>query len=144
MKKTLLTVGSGLLLLIVATTAGRPAASAQEPAGQDPAAQGVEARLAALETKVAGLEKKNEETVKLVEQTVTFLEKQGKASQALAGVLDTCQEQGFAVGENWKSRETLLTGLRTYLADNQAGLPKLAAPPAKPAPQPARRRATGQ
>jgi len=144
--KTFLSVCTGLLLLTLAATAGRPAASAQEPAKQGAPAQDVEARLTALEAKVAGLEKKQEESVKLVEQTVTFLEKQGKSSQTLAGVLDVCQEQGFAVGENWKSRETLLTGLRAYLADGQAGLPKMPAP-AKPATQPAqpaRRRAAGQ
>lgn len=143
--KTFLTVGTGLFLLTFAAFAGRPAASAQEPAKQG-SAQDVEARLAALEAKVAGFEKKNEETVKLVEQTVAYLEKQGKSAQTLAGVLDVVQEQGFAVGENWKSRETLLAGLRAYLADNQAGVPKLPAAPAaaKPAPQAQRRRAAGE
>ena len=141
--KTFLSLGTGLLLVTLGANAWRPTAAAQEPATKTPPAQSVDERLAALEAKVASLEKKQEESVKLVEQTVTYLEKHGKASQTLAGVLDTVQEQGFAVGENWKSRETLLTGLRAYLADGQAGVPKLAAPaaPAKPAPQPARRRA---
>ena len=131
--KTLLTLGAGLLLVSFGAGSWRTSA-AQEPAKQDPAA-GVDARLAVLETKVAALEKKDEERQKLVEETVTYLEKHGKAAQTLNGVLDQAQEQGFAVGENWKSRETLLAGLRAYLAEGQGELPKL--PVAPPAPKPA-------
>jgi len=142
--KTFLSLGTGLLLLTLSASPWRTSAAAQEPAGQDPAAQSVDERLALLETKVASFEKKNEETVKLVEQTVAYLEKQGKSAKTLAEALDVVQEQGFAVGENWKSRETLLAGLRAYLADGQADVPKLPAPAPKPAPQAPRRRPAGQ
>jgi hypothetical protein len=134
--KNLLALGSGLLLVTLGAGSWRSAA-AQEVA-QD-AAPGVDARLAALEAKVATLEKKNEESRLLVEQTVVWLEKHGKAAQTLNGVLDQAQEQGFAVGENWKSRETLLIGLRAYLATSQSDLPKLPAAPPAPQPAPAKR-----
>ena len=132
--KTLLTLGTGLVLLTLGTGSWRAASAAQ-----DPAAPGIDARLATLEGKVAALEKKNDETRQLVEQTVTYLEQHGKAAQTLTGALDQSKEQGFAVGENWKSRETLLEGLRAYLADGQNGLPKLPAPPPASKPVPAQR-----
>jgi uncharacterized coiled-coil protein SlyX len=140
--KTLLTLAAGLVLVTLGTGNWRAAAAAQEPhkpVPQEGAEQGSEARLAALEAKLAALEKKNDETRKLVEETVTYLEKHGKAAQTLTTALDQCKEQGFAVGENWKSRETLLEGLRAYLAEGQAGLPKLPATPPAPKPAPAQR-----
>ena len=70
---------------------------------------------------------------------VDFIEKHGKAAQTLTSALDQSKEEGFAVGENWKSRETLLEGLRAYLAEGQNGLPKLAPPPAAPKPAPVQR-----
>lgn len=136
--KTLLTLGTGLLLLTLGTGSWRSAAAAQETT-QDPAAQGVEARLATLEAKLVAMEKKNEETRLLAEQTVLWIEKQSKASQSLAGVLDQAQAQGFAAGENWKSRETLLAGWRAQIAAAQEGLPKLPSPPPAPKPAPAKR-----
>ena len=135
--KTLLTLGAGLFLVTLGAGPWRTAA-AQDPVAKEPA--GLEERVAALETKLAGFEKQNEETRKLVEDTVRYLEQSGKAALSLHGVLDQVQEQGFAVGENWKSRETLLTGLRAYLAQNQTNLPKLPAAPPPPKPAaPARR-----
>jgi hypothetical protein len=132
--KTLLTLGTGLVLLTLGTGSWRAASAAQ-----DPAAQGLDARVAALEGKLGALEKKNDETRLLVEETVTYLEKHGKAALTLTGALDQSKEEGFAVGENWKSRETLLEGLRAYLAEGQTGLPKLPAPPPAPKPTPVQR-----
>lgn len=136
--KTLLTLATGLVLLTLGTGSWRAAAAAQEPAKAG-AGQDLEARLAALEGKVVALEKKNEETRGLVEETVKYLEQHGKAAQTLTSALDLSKEQGFAVGENWKSRETLLEGLRAYLAEGQNGLPKLAPPTPAPKPAPAQR-----
>lgn len=135
--KTLLTLATGLILLTLGTGSWRSASAAQDPA-QKPG-QDLEARLAALEGKLATLEKKNEETRLLVEETVKYLEKHGKAAQTLTSALDQSKEQGFTVGENWKSRETLLEGLRAYLAEGQNGLPKLAAPTPAPKPAPVQR-----
>jgi len=132
--KTLLTLATGLVLLSLGLGSWRPASAAQ-----DPAAPSLDQRVAALEEKLATLERQDKETRALLEQTVTYLEKHGKAASTLSGVLDESQEQGFTVGENWKSRETLLTGLRAYLADGQSGLPKLPAPPPAPKPTPGKR-----
>jgi len=111
------------------------AARASEPARTAQAGtQGLEARVAALEGELTVEKKRHDETRALLEQTVAYLEKQGKAGQALLGVLDECEQQGFAVGENWQSRQTLLVGLRSFWNDQQAGVPKLPAQPqAKPA-----------
>lgn len=96
-------------------------------------AQALEARVATLEGELAAEKKRHDETRALLEQTVTYLEKQTKAGQALLGALDESEQQGFAVGENWMARQTLLAGMRAFWNDQQTGLPKLPAPPpAKP------------
>lgn len=106
-------------------------------------AQGLEARVAALEGELTAEKKRHDETRQILEQTVAYLEKQTKAGQALLTALDECEQQGFAVGENWRARQTLLAGMRTFWNDQQAGVPKLPAPqqakPAAPA-RPARAR----
>ena len=53
--KTLLTLGTGLVLLTLGTGSWRAASAAQ-----DPAAPGIDARLATLEGKVAALENKRQ------------------------------------------------------------------------------------
>ncbi len=105
-----------------------------------PPAQGLEARVALLESELAAEKQRHDETRMLLDQSLAYLEKQSKAAQTLLGVLDVSEKEGFAVGENWGSRVTLLAGLRAYWGDQQSGLPKL---PAPPPPQPAepRRRA---
>jgi hypothetical protein len=97
-------------------------------------AQGLEARVAALEGELTAEKKRHDETRALLEQTVAYLEKETRAGQALLGALDQCEQQGFAVGENWLARQTLLVGMRSYWSDLQTGVPKLPAPSqAKPA-----------
>jgi len=115
-------------LALWASAPTRPAEASQ--AG----AQGLEARVAALEGELALEKRRQDETRALLDQTLVYLEKQGKAAQALLAVLDESEQQGFAVGENWRSRQTLLGGMRTYWTEQQAGVPKPPAPaPAKPA-----------
>jgi hypothetical protein len=136
--KKLLSFGAFLLLSTFvgfSLRASPPAEAAQTGGG----AQGLEARVAQLEGELAAEKKRNDETQALLEQTLAYLEKQSKAGQALLGALDESEQQGFAVGENWRSRQTLLGGFRAYCADQQSGLPKVAAPPAPKPAAPVRR-----
>lgn len=110
-----------------------PAKQAQATPSTTPA-QGLEARVATLESELAAEKKRHEETRMLLDQSIAYLDKQAKAAQALLAVLDESEQQGFAVGENWGSRVTLLAGFRAYWGGQQTGLPKLPPPPpAKPA-----------
>jgi hypothetical protein len=132
--KTLLPVASCLLFALLAfplrhTAPAQAAQGSNAPAPQ----QGLEGRVATLETQLALTSKRNDETRALLEQTLAYLDKQGTASDALLGVLDESEKAGFAMGENWHSRELLLAGLRAYLG-TQKGAPKV---PAAPAPPPA-------
>jgi hypothetical protein len=129
----LLSVPSFLVLAAAVVLALRASAPAQPAVAAQAGAQGLEARVAALEGELAAEKKRHDETRALLDQTLSYLEKQTKAGQALLGVLDESEEQGFAVGENWRSRQTLLGGMRAYWTEQQAGLPKPPAPaPVKP------------
>ena len=130
--KKLLPMLSFLALSSVAVLclrASAPAQAAQTPQSTPPPAQGLEARVATLETELAAEKKRNDETRMLLDQSIAYLDKQSKAAQALLGVLDASEKQGFAVGENWGSRVTLLAGFRAYWGDQVTGLPKLPSPP---------------
>jgi len=141
--KKLLPLAAFVILSPLALPLFRTAEAAQDPRTPPKAqpapqaqaeAQGLEARVTALEKELAAQKQRNDETRALVEQALTYLEKQAKAAEAQLLVLDESEKQGFAVGENWKSRETLLAGMRAQL-QGQAGVPKVPAPP--PAPKPA-------
>jgi len=133
--KKLLTGGAFLLLSTVLLATHRPAAAVQAAQGQG---QSIDARVATLETDLAAMRAKLDETHAQLEQTLAYLEKQSKAAERLVAALDEAEQQGFAVGENWKSRQTLLAGMRAYCGDQQNGVPKAPAAtktvPAKPAP----------
>lgn len=124
--KKLLSAASLLLLPLLALVALR--ASAPALAAQD-GAQGLEGRVAALEEQLKAEQKRHDETRALLEQTLQYLEKQSKGAEALLVTLDEVEQQGFAVGENWRSRETLLTGFRRFWGEAKSGLPKAPAPP---------------
>jgi hypothetical protein len=132
--KRLPAVLSSLALIAFATLALLASAPAPPAQAAQAGAQGLESRVAALEGELALEKKRHDETRALLDQTLVYLEKQGKAAQALLAVLDESEQQGFAVGENWRSRQTLLGGMRAYWTEQQAGAPKAPAPaPAKPA-----------
>ena len=126
--KKLLSAASFLLpaLLIFVFLRTVPAQGAQSAA-----AQGLEARVAALESELQTQKRREDETRALLDQTLAYLEAQAKASQTLLATLNEVEQQGFAVGENWRSRQTLLAGFRAYWGGAQTGLPKAPAP-AKP------------
>lgn len=63
------------------------------------------------------------ETRDLVDMTLTYLDTQSKAAKALEATLGDSESQGFTAGINAKSRETLLKGWRSYLGDQQKGVP---------------------
>ena len=132
--KKLLPLLSFLALSSVVALCLRASAPAQAAQSTPPTAQGLEARVATLETELAAEKKRNDETRMLLDQSIAYLDKQSKAAQTLLGVLDVSEKQGFAVGENWGSRVTLLAGLRAYWGDMQTGVPKL---PPPPSPKPA-------
>lgn len=130
----LLSALSFLALSATVALALRASAPAEAARPAQAGAQGLESRVAALEGELALEKKRHDEARALLDQTLVYLEKQTKAAQALLGVLDESEQQGFAVGENWRSRQTLLGGLRTYWTELQAGVPKPPTPPpAKPA-----------
>ncbi len=130
--KKLLPAASFLLLSALVAIALRASAPAQ--AAQPAQGQALEARVSTLETDLATERRRHDETRALLEQAVGYLDKQSKAAQALLTVLDESESQGFAVGENWRSRETLLAGLRAFWGSAQSGLPKLPEAPAAPRP----------
>ena len=141
--KKLLPLAAFVILSPLALPLLRSEVAAQDPHAPkaQPAAppaqgetQGLEARVVALEKELAARNQQNDETRVLLEQTLAYLDKQAKAAEAQLVVLDEAEKQGFAVGENWKSRETLLAGMRAQLK-GQLGAPKL--PPPPPAPRPA-------
>ena len=61
----------------------------------------------------------------LGEAAVTYLEAQSKESEAMLGVFDLVQEQGFTAGINYQSRETLLDGFRAFMRAKQNDVPTL-------------------
>lgn len=135
--KSLLPSASFLVLLVLAVAfvrASAPAQAAQANPAPVRGAEGLEARVATLESELGAERQRHDETRALLEQTITYLEQQSKAAEALLGVLDESEKQGFAVGENWQSRQTMLAGLRTYWSGQQSGVPKLPARPAAPKP----------
>ncbi|MSR61000.1 MAG: hypothetical protein EXS08_00950 [Planctomycetes bacterium] len=140
--KKLLPLAAFVILSPLALPLLRSEVAAQAPKVQQPApqaeaeaeAQSLEVRVGALEKELAAQKQSNEQMRTLLEQTLAYLDKQAKAATAQLAVLDEAEKQGFAVGENWKSRETLLAGMRAQL-QGQLGVPKL--PPPPPAPKPA-------
>lgn len=129
--KKLLTAAAFAFLAGVTGLALRTSVPAQAAqAGRAP--QELEARVATLEGELALEKKRHDETRALLEQTLAYLEKQAKAAQALLVTLDESEREGFAVGENWRSRQILLAGLRAYGSEEQ-GVPKAATAPT-PAP----------
>lgn len=74
------------------------------------------------------------ETRDLVEMTLTYIDTQSKSAKSLEATLSSAEALGFTAGINPRSRETLLSGWRAYLADQQTAVPRqkvVEAPPTK-------------
>jgi hypothetical protein len=103
---------------------------------QDAKQQGLEERVAALENELATEKRRHDETRELLVKTLAYLEEQSAAADKLLATLTESEAQGFAVGENWRSREILLAGFRAYWGAKSTNLPKAPAKAAAPAPAP--------
>ena len=133
--KKLLSAAAFLLVSVALLSARHPAPAVQAAQGQAQG-QAMDGRVATLESDLATTRQQLEELRAQLDQTLAYLDKQSKAAQKLTTALDEAEQQGFAVGENWKSRQTLLAGMRAFCGDAQTGLPKAAvvAPAPKPVP----------
>ncbi len=95
------------------------------------AEQDLEQRVEALEKQLEqaraesdGLASALAENSEALDQLKRWAEGQAKAAASMARTLDSAEQQGFTVGINFKSRETLLAGWRSTLNQAQQGLGK--------------------
>jgi septal ring factor EnvC (AmiA/AmiB activator) len=130
--KTLLPVAVLSLLPLTAAFARQPDPSAAAiqaaPGSQESAQQSLDERVAALEIELAAEKRRHDETRELLTKTLTYLEEQSAAADKLLATLTESEKQGFAVGENWRSRQTLLAGFRAYWGAKTTNLPKAPKP----------------
>jgi chromosome segregation ATPase len=108
-------------------------ALAASPAQRELAAQDapdklklLEERIGALESKVTALEGSVAESKTLVESCVQYLQAQAGGAKQLAAALDQVESEGFTAGQNFRSRELLLAGLRSWIERQQENLPSAA------------------
>lgn len=83
---------------------------AQSPPEADP----LEPRVQALEAQVAALSKDLAVQAARVEQTSGYLAAEKHRAAALLKTLDLSEQEGFTAGINYRSREVLLAGLRSW------------------------------
>jgi len=110
-----------LTLTCLAVSFFLTAASASGPQGA------LQERVATLEEALAAEKKANLETRSVLRQVQRYLEDQERAAKAMQETLKKAEEQGFAQGINFQSRETLLAGWRRALQAAQKGVPRLPA-----------------
>jgi hypothetical protein len=137
--ETMKTLLPAAVLLFVPLTAAVTRQTGAEvrgaPSAPDAKQQGLEERVAALENELATEKRRHDETRELLAKTLAYLEEQTAAADKLLATLTESEAEGFAVGENWRSREILLAGFRAYWGAKSTNLPK-APKPAAPAPAP--------
>jgi hypothetical protein len=83
---------------------------AQSPPQADP----LEPRVQALEAEVAALKQDFAAQAARVAQTTGYLAAQKHRAAALLKTLDQSEQEGFTAGINYRSREVLLAGLRSW------------------------------
>jgi hypothetical protein len=110
----------------------------QEPAR---AQSDLEKRVAALEEELAALKAARTQDAGFAEETIAYLEAQSQSAAKMLAVLDESEQLGFTAGINFRSREVLFAGLRSYWAEAQKGVPK--APKTKAAAAPPAPRGSG-
>lgn len=93
----------------------------QSPQGAD---EELKAELAAQVQRIDDLERDVAEARDLVDLVLLHLEDQATAAKSLEASLVSSEELGFTAGINPRSREVLLSGWRSYLTEQQAGVPK--------------------
>lgn len=125
--KALLPLVAGGLTLVAAAALQAPTSALQD----DPS---LEPRVAALEQELKTLQEENVQLRTLLDSTVGYLQAQARASESMLSVLDESETQGFTKGINFKSRETLLSGFRSFWKGVGQGLPKSTETKAEAAP----------
>lgn len=123
----------GILALAVPSSAtavphADPQVVVEERVGQ------LEKDLTLANARLIALSKDLESTRAALDQTLAYLAVQSKSAQAMVEVLAEAERQGFAVGENFRSRQILLEGWRAQLDAQSQGLPKGAGAAAPAAP----------
>lgn len=84
---------------------------------------------------IAELRMQVTENKDLMEMTLKYLDVQASAAKSLESTLSEAEKLGFTAGINSHSREALLRGWRSYLSNQQSGVPRTkAAPPAAKTP----------
>ena len=94
-------------------------AAPQDDAGNDNLAKRVEA----LETEVQALRTELKATRALQDETSRYLDAQARAAKDLQGSFDAAEKAGYTAGINFRSRELLLAGWRSYTATQLKGVP---------------------
>lgn len=112
-------------LLVVGAATPRSAATPQSPQSTELADRvtALEKKVEDAQTQVRDLAGQVAEARGLVDETVKYLEDQAAGARKLRGDLQAVEDGGFAVGQNWKSRQDLLDGLRAWIDGQQKGLP---------------------
>lgn len=108
--------GLGLLLLGLSTT----------PALQDSRGDRLdllEQDLAQTKAQVQELAGEVQKANHLLEETVAYLNQQAAGGRDLKAQLSAVEEAGFTAGQNWRSRELLLEGIRAWIDNQQKDLP---------------------
>lgn len=80
-------------------------------------------RVEALETEVQALRTELKATRALLDETSRYLESQARAAKDLQGTFDAAEKAGYTAGINFRSRELLLAGWRSYTGTLQKGVP---------------------
>jgi hypothetical protein len=106
-----------------AQTAAPAVAQADAPLAERVGA--LEKSVLANNAQIGALTKDLNDTRAQLDKALAYLGQQALAARDLGLVLDTAEQQGFAVGENHASRKTLLEGWRKQIASTQADLPQL-------------------
>jgi hypothetical protein len=87
-------------------------------------------RLAKVERELAKSQKELAEMRSQVERCTTYLAAQAELAKSVLASLDESEQAGFTAGINFRSREILLAGFRSFYDGLQKDVPQ----PTKPAP----------
>ena len=105
--------------------ASRPALQASQAEAQDLAArvQILEEQLLEVELQLGIVAADAAQQRVLVDETVAYIGRQAMQAESMVDVLQVSEDEGFTAGINPRSREVLLAGFRSLLAEAQAHVP---------------------
>jgi outer membrane murein-binding lipoprotein Lpp len=116
MRLTLVVLAVLVASTVLAVTALSKDAEAPQPSR-------LEEKVRTLEDKVLKLRTELKATRTVQAKLLRYLDGQAKAAEGLAKALDESEKAGFTYGQNFKSREILLSGFRKRIAAVRQGLP---------------------